>query len=190
MEIPKIHRIRIKSWLYKFIELWADEISPRRRISRHRKSFWGGEVSTWDSQLCAAGCPLTEAAKGGIHAEYWLSWVLHIKSRARPMARCRVTWDCPPGGEGASIFVVGVSKLGGLVIRLKARLYDSLEEVRSELTFVRQGQNRMEHPLWHARLLEVGEPEGPAGIGGIDYVADAEGQRLSPHRYLVADVGG
>src|SRR5215471_12921490 len=48
----------------------------------------------------------------------------------------------------------------------------------------------MDHPLRNARLFEVGETEGPAGIGGIDHVTDAERQRLSPYHYLVANKGG
>src|ERR1700733_7530954 len=46
----------------------------------------------------------------------------------------------------------------------------------------------MEHPLRHPRLFEVGEAEGPAGVGWIDNVADAEGHRLPPHDALIPNV--
>src|ERR1700728_1245565 len=48
----------------------------------------------------------------------------------------------------------------------------------------------MDHPLRDARLLEVGETEGPGSIDRVDDIADAERERLSPHHDLITYEGG
>src|SRR5207245_2311517 len=71
----------------------------------------------------------------------------------------------------------------------ETRLHDYFEKVRLKRTDLRQIQDRMDHPLRVARLLEIGEAEVPAQILRVDHVTHAERQRLAPHHDLITDEG-
>src|SRR6266446_5531550 len=76
------------------------------------------------------------------------------------------------------------------VLWVPPRHPDHFEEVRAQWPEIGQVEDRMDHPIWLARLLQVGEAEGPGRVIGVDDVAHAEAQRLAPHHDLVANEGG
>ncbi len=86
------------------------------------------------------------------------------------------------------ITLIGVIAFG--VLWVPPGRPDHFEEVRTQRPEIGQVEDRMDHPLWLSRLLQVGEAEGPGRVIGVDDVAHAEAQRLAPDHDLVADEGG
>src|SRR5215470_17934882 len=116
-----------------------------------------------------------------------LAAVVDVKARARSMTCCGKTRLHASGSDFLLVFVVRVVFLFRPVVRRKSGLYDQLKKIRVGRSPLGQVEHRVNHPLWVARLLEVGETKSPAGITWIDDVTDAKRQRLSPHHDLVAN---
>src|ERR1700722_19463431 len=114
---------------------------------------------------------------------------MRIEARARTMHGRRVT------GHATTTLGFAVTRIATVRIitlpplRRKARLHHQFEKVRSKRPPLRQVQDRMDHPLCIARLLEIREAERPGGVLGIDHVAYTKGDRLAPNNDLIPDVG-
>src|SRR5216683_3945766 len=68
---------------------------------------------------------------------------------------------------------------------LEPRLHDQFQKICIQRPKFRQIQDRMDHPLGVARLLQIGEAKAPGKILRVDHVAYPERQRLSPDHDLI-----
>src|SRR6266851_5811780 len=68
---------------------------------------------------------------------------------------------------------------------LEPRLHDQFQKICIQRPKFRQIQDRMDHPLRVARLLQIGEAKAPGKILRVDNVAYPERQRLSPDHDLI-----
>src|SRR5216683_8159739 len=68
---------------------------------------------------------------------------------------------------------------------LEPRLHDQFQKICIQRPKFRQIQDRMDHPLRVAGLLQIGEAKAPGKILRVDHVAYPERQRLSPDHDLV-----
>src|ERR1700730_15777770 len=115
---------------------------------------------------------------------------MHIEPRARTMRRRRGTGDATTTLGFAFTRVAPIRIITLPPLRRKAGLHHQFEKVRSERPPLRQVQDRMNHPLWVTRLLEIDKTERPGRVRRIDHVTDAECDRLAPDHDLIADPGG
>ena len=161
-------------------EWWAEE-----------KQAGGWRIHHRGADLCSSRDVRASRAGNPISTKYWIGRVLNIESRARSMACRREAGQGPTGREGAFVFVVGV-----LILRWAANSAESpaarltRESSMSADPIPAGSESDVPSTAQSRDCSRLAKPKAQQVFVGIDHVTDTEGQRLSPHHYLVAYEGG